>query len=89
MKMEQKVGCGRVLEKSGGLNQRESFNRLCPAALHYYSGCNIFCFCFRKKKQKEIRELKKRGGGRKEAKGEQKQFVFRLRRREKYAIHKL
>ena len=41
MKMEKRPApVARVLEKSGGSDQRESFNRLCPAALRYY-GCNL------------------------------------------------
>jgi hypothetical protein len=45
MKMEKRPApVARVLEKSGGSDQRESFNRLCPAALHVTTarnGCNL------------------------------------------------
>jgi hypothetical protein len=45
MKMEKRPApVARVLEKSGGSDQRESFNRLCPAALDVTTarnGCNL------------------------------------------------
>jgi hypothetical protein len=52
MKMEKRpVLVARVLEKSRGSDQRESFNRLCPAALRYYTA--VVTFLKKKKKRLE------------------------------------